>query len=334
MPVVGDTHASGGTEPTAPSAPPRRPTPQRRRFPWWAVVLIVAGILAVVMVAFYVPVALTSTSTYCTSCHDMKAAGRSWARSVHSKVTCVQCHVDPGTWNGITWRAQEARNIWSSYLSAGKAMAASVHRPSSAACLKCHDLDKLPPVIDGIKMPHKSHVTMRDLVCADCHTTVSHAPPGQSNATVSMSACSMCHNGETASDACTTCHATPPPANVHPAGFLKTHGQRERETGLTACLRCHHDKTGFCDACHANAPASHFAGDWRYDHGTAAAADRAACLGCHDQQTFCNQCHQVQHPADWVSAHGAVAAKGSAACLVCHPKAMCSACHARMGVTQ
>jgi len=331
MSRAGDIHAPGGNEPPAPPLSPDPPRPQRRRFPWWATLLIVVGVVAVVMAAFYVPVALTSTSGYCTSCHDMKAAGRSWARSVHAKVSCVQCHVDPGTLNGVRWRAQEAKNIWSSYLSAGKAMASSVHRPSNAACLKCHDLGRLPAVINGIKMPHESHVTMRNLVCADCHTTVSHAPPGQSNASVSMSVCSMCHNGQTASDACTTCHTTARPANVHPAGFVKTHGGQANVVGTAACLRCHHD-TAFCDACHAKAPASHFAGDWRYDHGATAKADPAVCLGCHDRQSFCDQCHRVQHPADWVVAHGAVAAKGRAACLVCHPNSMCTACHARTGV--
>jgi len=332
MPGAGDNHASN--RPPTPPSPHPAPAAPRRTFPWWAILLIVLGIAAVAMVAFYVPIALTSTSSYCTSCHEMKAAGRSWQRSVHAKVSCVQCHVDPGLGHGIRWRLQEAKNIWASYLSAGKSMVASVHRPSEAACLQCHKIDDLPSTINGIRIPHQAHVTLRNLTCVDCHTQVSHAAPGQSNATVSMTVCSMCHNGEAAPDACGTCHVTPPPSNVHPPDFMKTHGLQALARGKAECLRCHHDEAGFCGACHAKAPASHFASDWRYGHGKVATADRAGCLGCHDQATFCQQCHRVDHPADWVTAHAAVAAKGDLSCLVCHPRSMCVTCHARMGVTK
>jgi nitrate/TMAO reductase-like tetraheme cytochrome c subunit len=296
-------------------------------------VLAAVGILAALMVVFYVPVQLTSTSGYCTSCHEMKAAGRSWSHSVHAKISCVECHVDPGLWNGVVWRVEEAKNIWASYLNAGKGMTASAHEPGDAACQQCHDIAKLPAVINGIKIPHQAHVGLHNLTCADCHSQASHATPGRSNSTVSMSVCSMCHNGQAAPSACATCHVQAPPSNIHPAGYIVTHGQQAIARGEAECLRCHHDKAGFCDACHARQPASHFAGDWQYGHGPAATKDRLSCLGCHDAQTFCQQCHQVDHPGDWVQTHGPVALKGSESCSVCHPRAMCVACHTRMGVT-
>ena len=294
--------------------------------------LAVVGIVAAAGVVFYVPVQATSASSYCTSCHAMKAAGRSWSRGVHAKVACVQCHVDPGLRNGVVWRVEEAKNIWASYLDAGKGMIASAHKPSDAACLQCHDISKLPAVINGIKIPHQAHVGLHNLLCANCHSDASHAPPGQANSTVSMTVCSMCHNGQAAPDACTTCHVNGPPADIHPAGYIKTHGSQAISQGEQACLRCHHNKAGFCDACHARPPASHFAGDWQYGHGPAATKDRVSCLGCHNEQTFCQQCHQVDHPADWVQTHGAVALKGNESCTVCHPSSMCVACHTRMGV--
>jgi nitrate/TMAO reductase-like tetraheme cytochrome c subunit len=319
----------GGETPR--EAPPRPQPRDRRGRPWWVTALALIGAFALVVIVVAIPVRLTSTSSYCTSCHAMKQAGATWSRSAHADVQCVQCHIDPGLGHAIVWRVQEAKNIWASYLDAGKGMAASVHRPSNAACLKCHPMKRLPSVTGDVKIPHATHISMRNLTCADCHSTVSHTQPGQSS-TVSMAVCTMCHNGREAPDACTTCHVKAPPTDVHPPNFIATHGQQVQ--GREAdCLRCHHDKAAFCDACHAKAPPSHFAGDWRYSHGAQANADKAACLGCHDVQTFCQQCHQVDHPSDWPTAHAAVAAQGTASCLVCHPRAMCDRCHAAKGVS-
>ena len=311
------------------------PVPQTRRgLPWWVTALALVGALALVIVFVAIPVRLTSTSSYCTSCHAMQAAGRSWHTSVHSSVPCVRCHIDPGLGHAVVWRIQEAKNIWASYLDAGKGMAASVHRPSDAACLTCHPLSGLSDVVNGVKIPHASHVGMHNLTCADCHDEVSHAPAGQPAARAaqaSMSVCSMCHNGRAAPDTCTTCHTTAPPTGVHPRDFVATHG-RQALGHEADCLRCHHDKAQFCDACHSRPPATHFVGDWRYSHGPAATADRQGCLGCHNEQTFCTQCHQVDHPTDWPTTHGVVAAEGTASCLVCHQKSMCTACHTARGV--
>jgi len=305
---------------------------ERRGRPWWYTGLAIVGALVLVAVVFFVPLELTSSTSYCTSCKQMRVAGDSWAHSAHAKVACVSCHVPPGFVNGIRWRLGETRNIWATYLGADQSMiAVARHTPGNAACEKCHDVAHLPPVINGIKIPHQAHVTLHNLVCADCHPGVSHAVNGQT-AQVSMMSCSMCHNGSAAPDACSTCHITVPAANVHPPDFLKTHGVKAL-INEQDCLRCHHDKAAFCDACHSRPPASHFAGDWRYSHGPAAKADRSACLGCHSEATFCEQCHRVNHPADWITTHPAVAAKGTESCLVCHPQSMCDTCHRQRGVT-
>ena len=97
------------------------------------------------------------------------------------------------------------------------------------------------------------------------------------------------------------------------------------------CLRCHHDKQQFCDACHDYPPPSHYSGGWRYSHGKPAATNPANCEACHDE-AYCAQCHQVNHPSTWLETHGAIAAKGLNACLVCHPQSMCDQCHEENGV--
>jgi nitrate/TMAO reductase-like tetraheme cytochrome c subunit len=303
----------------------------RRGHPWWVTALILLAVFVVGLAVWFAPTFATSSTSYCSSCKTMKPAYETWQKSVHSDVDCLTCHVEPGTLNKLRWRQGEAIAIWSDYLGSSKQMSDGADStPTNAACEQCHDIDELPPVVDGIKMPHQEHTTSRNLDCIDCHSQIGHssqqgAPP------VSMATCSMCHNGAAASDDCVLCHVTPPVTEAHPPAFAESHGAQANGR-LDDCLRCHHDKAAFCDACHARPPASHFAGDWRYGHGTLAAADNAACVGCHDSEQFCEQCHKVTHPKDWVDSHGAVAAKGDDSCLVCHPRSMCDECHSREGV--
>ena len=146
-----------------------------------------------------------------------------------------------------------------------------------------------------------------------------------------MAVCSMCHTQTARSDQCEFCHLKPQPKDVHPKDYIDTHG-----VGALAdpesCLRCHHSEASFCDPCHAKPTPDHFSGTWRYTHGATASKNPLGCTGCHDKDTFCEQCHRVQHPSDWIQTHGPIAAKSGDACLVCHPRSMCDRCHAAEGV--
>ena len=78
--------------------------------------------------------------------------------------------------------------------------------PTNANCLQCHPLSGIPDETDGVRMNHAEHLKLRNLLCVDCHDTVSHKLPGQKEG-VSMVTCAMCHNEQGAPDACDFCHA-------------------------------------------------------------------------------------------------------------------------------
>jgi nitrate/TMAO reductase-like tetraheme cytochrome c subunit len=314
-------------DPSSPQAASGRPAWYRRR--WFAIVGLVAVFVVALMLLLYVPVRATSTSSYCSSCHPTKVAKTTWQHSVHAKVSCVACHVPPGLGPSLAWRTREWVNIWATYLNI-KNVSANRSLPANANCTSCHSLKALGPTTTDIRISHQVHVKLHGLRCVDCHDRVAHALPGQST-TVSMTVCEMCHSQTTRQDQCLFCHKTPPPANVHPANYIAVHGKQALANGAD-CLRCHHSKASFCDPCHARPTPDHSSPTWRYTHAGPARADRAACLGCHNQQTFCMQCHQVTHPSDWVSVHGPIAAQGGTPCLVCHQQSFCSACHTRMGI--
>jgi len=302
--------------------------------PWyrstWLTTLVVVGFIALVVVIVVIPVWATDTPTYCTSCKATRPAGLAWEQSTHAKVSCVQCHVPPGFASAVKWRSREWLNIWADYLNVPR-VPSKGSRPGNANCLKCHSLKRIPDRSGGIRMPHQVHVDLRDLTCADCHSQVAHPKAGTTGTGVSMAVCSMCHNKDGAPADCSFCHITPPPKNVHPKDYLQTHG-RQALADEASCMRCHHSKAEFCDPCHQRPPADHFSGTWRYTHGAAAKKAPLSCTGCHDKDTFCTQCHQVQHPADWLQTHGGVARQSGGACIVCHPQGMCERCHAQRGV--
>ncbi len=164
--------------------PTRRDGKMSARLRRWLPVFAVVGAAFLLAAAVYVPVRLTSTTSYCTSCHEMKLAGDSLKRSPHRNVDCLSCHVDPGVGNAITWRLQESKNIWASYLNmpVNEGMSKEVHVPSKAACTRsgCHDLSSLGTTFGNVKMNHARHVQIAGLTCIDCHKTTAHSAKGQS----------------------------------------------------------------------------------------------------------------------------------------------------------
>jgi len=291
----------------------------------WLTTLAVIGVIAVLVVIMWIPVAATSTPSYCSSCKATKKAGQTWQTSVHSKVNCTQCHVQPGIKNQIAWRSKEWLNIWADYLNVPR-VDQQGDRPTNGNCTPCHDLKTIASVHGDVKMPHDRHVTISGLVCADCHDKVSHGTRADAGK-VSMTVCGMCHQQQIEQNDCSFCHVKQvAPSDPHPDDYIAEHG-KEALQDEAACLRCHHDSAAFCDSCHARPTPDHFSGTWRYTHGAEAKKDRAGCLGCHSEQDFCQECHQVSHPDDWLQTHGKVAGEGGGSCLTCHPQAMCDSCH-------
>jgi nitrate/TMAO reductase-like tetraheme cytochrome c subunit len=308
--------------------------PRQERKGWrqsrWFILFTGIAIVVVAIAVLMAPVTAISSSSYCGSCHSMKAAYTTWKHGQHSFVSCAQCHVPAGV-ASIAWRTKEARNIWLTYLNM-KPRTDKQPVPASDACIKCHPLKGLMGVPGEIRMPHAPHINQNNLECVDCHDNTAHAKPGES-ATVSMAPCTMCHEQTTDPNSCDFCHYTPPTqGQAHPTDYLQEHGALALANEQD-CLRCHHNKAEFCDGCHAKPTPGHYSGNWPYAHGKEAKKDRARCLGCHTEKQLCNQCHTVDHPADWATSHAPVAAKGTRSCMVCHPRQMCDECHQAEGVT-
>ncbi len=304
------------------------------RVRWRYLLLIAAALVVIGVAAVYLPVAMTSTPSFCQNCHLMKEPTALWEESTHANVNCVQCHVEPGILKTLEHKALSYKEIYFNFFGEGR-MPEDIALPTNAACLQCHNLDRTVSPGGDIKIPHREHVEMRNLKCADCHFNVVHTRRGTPGGAPPMDICYMCHDGKRAPNACDTCHTTPVKdlqKQGHPTDALQNHGKLAQDRSED-CKRCHSDRSRFCENCHNKPPASHKAATWRYTHKTVVeTSGRATCEGCHKPE-FCQKCHKVQHPPNWKQVHKEFAQGGGDACQVCHSPNFCQDCHKASGVT-
>jgi nitrate/TMAO reductase-like tetraheme cytochrome c subunit len=296
------------------------------------VVLMIAAFAFVGILAVYLPVAMTSTPSFCANCHVMQEPKDLWEKSTHANVNCVACHVEPGFLKQLEHKVLSYKEIYTQFFQ-GAEMAADVKLPTNASCLQCHNIDRVVSTGGDIKIPHRQHVEMQGLKCADCHFNVVHTRNGIPGGAPPMDVCYMCHDGVKAPNACTTCHVKPPDkTQAHPTDAVQNHGKLARAR-IQDCRRCHSEQSKFCENCHSKPPASHQVATWRYTHRVQVeATGKDTCFGCH-QEDFCQKCHKVQHPPDWVQSHPEFAQGGGEPCQVCHSPAFCDRCHVSQGVT-
>ena len=296
------------------------------------IVLMIAAFAFVGILAVYLPVAMTSTPSFCANCHVMQEPKDLWEKSTHANVNCVACHVEPGFLKQLEHKVLSYKEIYTQFFQ-GAEMAADVKLPSNASCLQCHNIDRVVSTGGDIKIPHRQHVEMQGLKCADCHFNVVHTRKGIPGGAPPMDVCYMCHDGVKAPNACTTCHVKPPDkTQAHPTDAVQNHGKLARQR-IEDCRRCHSERSKFCENCHSKPPASHQVATWRYTHRVQVEANgKDTCFGCH-QEDFCQKCHKVQHPPDWVQSHPEFAQGGGEPCRVCHSPAFCDRCHVSQGVT-
>ena len=293
---------------------------------------IVVAILFIGLLVVYLPVAMTSTPNFCQNCHLMKQPYDQWQQSTHANVNCVKCHVEPGIMKTLEHKVLSYKEIFANFFGSGS-MPEDVKLPTNASCEQCHTLDRVVSPSGDIKIPHRQHVEMQGLKCADCHFNVVHTASGATIGPPPMDVCYMCHDGKKAPNACSTCHVNPPKlSEAHPANALENHGKLAKDR-IQDCRRCHSERSKFCENCHSKPPATHSAPAWRYEHKVEVAAKgRDVCYGCH-QEDFCQTCHKVQHPPDWQSTHPQFAQGGGDPCMVCHSPGFCDKCHTAKGVT-
>jgi hypothetical protein len=199
----------------------------------------------------------------------------------------------------------------------------------SSDCGFCHvdtaNIIPIPPPQREIIFSHELHTSKDSIACTTCHISIDSVTLASSANMPMMSTCINCHSTASVSTECSTCHtnfAQLIPADHLVGEFKRDHRRVTRLDGdmAVSCATCHTES--FCQDCHTGTELHGFGSykdlmadpyprtplrdapkelklqevhdlNYRFTHGIDAKSKRLDCASCHDEQTFCVECHQA-----------------------------------------
>ncbi len=243
----------------------------------------------------------------------------------HTGAPCVACHEPPG---GLRLAFLGPR--FGHVLGHSAGVAYPYPPAGSRGCLSCH-----AEILDGVRVSSDIPVRMSHaepvasgLGCPDCHATghdeSADRPAGR------MNRCLSCHDAQTASSECSTCHTTDPGVMRREAGSGRILG-RVSASPRVDCGGCH--DLAPCDACHG-IRMPHTKEFEEVGHAMAAAFEKKElCFEqCHEEAD-CGACHGnfASHGPGFKESHGT--GRSFASPCSCHAPAdnparpFCPVCH-------
>ncbi len=284
--------------------------------PFQTFAALLLGFALVALVGF---VQVSSTPTFCGSCHIMKPYYASWKHSGHNKIACVECHISPGITAEVR-KKFEALSMVAKYFTGtyGTKPWAEV---DDAACLRCHERRLLEGKVDfeGVNFDHRPHMTESRrglrLRCTSCHSQIVQG----THLTVTVSTCALCHFKDQAPNrglgACRRCHEVPERVRT-PAGNPFDHTQVA--TMAISCSSCHGGVVRGdgrvpkrrCQSCHNQLDRLAKYGETNYLHRKHVTEHKVDCQECHDEIE-----HGIPSTATLEAAH---TGSGSTSCQSCH----------------
>lgn len=249
---------------------------------------IALGLVLVAVGLLVVPVVSALQPAYYRQYPALSERMDNWTTSTHSRISCAQCHVEPGVAGALRFAAAAIPAFYVRRVK-GPDAANLLPPPGRDACMTCHTSYRKVAPSGDLLIPHRAHVEVLDMECVECHEDLVHSLNRRGFNSPEMEGClERCHDGEKASNECTDCHTRKHTPRTHERDdWLRTHGD---EPDITACDDCHDWTPDYCADCHAQRPASH-AGNWKSGHAGPARERGEGCTVCHGGERFCEECH-------------------------------------------
>lgn len=256
---------------------------KRRLVIWGAVALIVLVVLALA-----VPIISTLQPDYYRRFPALGLRMDHWATSTHSRISCAECHINPGVVGFLSFAVKSVPAFYAQLLQ-GPDDTNLLKAPEKVACQKCHTSYRSVAPSGDLLIPHRAHVEVLGLECVTCHKDLVHSINRRGFNRPEMESClEQCHDGDTASNECVDCHTRKQTPESHmQEDWLEVHGSMAESED---CGSCHDWTPGYCAECHEKRPASHV-GNWKKEHAGSARVRGEGCTVCHGGEEFCKQCH-------------------------------------------
>lgn len=258
--------------------------PRKKRWP----VFVAVAVMLVVVVILVLPFFSVLQPRYYERYDNLQGRMDNWRKSTHAKMSCADCHMDPGIKGFIEFGAK-AFPAFYSQLVVGPKQDNLFAQPSIAACQKCHTNFRQVSPQGDLLIPHKAHVQILKINCSECHKNLVHSANARGFNRPEMSQClEKCHDGVQATDQCTKCHTRKNTPESHSQkNWLEIHADK---VATVDCGECHAFSANYCDECHTKRPKSHV-GNWKKGHAAVAKERGKGCLVCHGGEKFCKECH-------------------------------------------
>jgi nitrate/TMAO reductase-like tetraheme cytochrome c subunit len=316
------------------------PTPPLFRHKLLKIITLTLLFLALFASIGFTGLEATSSSKFCSSCHEMKPEYYTWKASTHAEVDCVNCHTQPGAEN---IPKDKANVIVQAFKKETNTYTAPIHMPGeipNSACEKCHNVSTREVTPSGdLIIPHEKH-NANGIECIQCHSGVAHGKIADRKMTYQsdydrwddtigtaamsdtkfirpdMDTCMECHKARNVSTACKTCHKTGMVPKTHTAAFkTKNHGEFAK-LDIRKCDSCHgYMSKEKVDGLEDISSVKKFLENIKSSKPSVTAFDYAK------QNTFCKDCHSkrpASHTSHWTRDHHLLASQDKQQCLACH----------------
>ncbi|MFP7297256.1 cytochrome c3 family protein [Neobacillus niacini] len=309
-----------------------------------------------------VGVETTSSSEFCSSCHEMKPQYYTLKASSHSEVDCASCHVQPGAENYVKSKANGVVELYKKQTDSYLAPIKMPNLIPDEACERCHNMNSRSVTPSGdIIIPHDKHKT-EGIECVQCHSGTAHgeisdrkmtykSDYGKWNAKLGasvmsdtkyirpqMDTCMECHKARKVTLECTACHESTMVPDDHKTEKFKSgdHG-KIKPSELETCEKCHsYMSSEEYDLFKEDPSYKKYLNNEEIDSSNvtvnAYAKTNTFCKDCHGERP---KSHQIN---SFMTKHGELS-KDTQTCFTCHEnritsdvpvtKVQCSSCHTR-----
>jgi len=225
-------------------------------------------LLLIVIVIFFSggAIVITGQPGFCNSCHIMNPYYESWEHSNHSKVNCLDCHLQPGFGGYVKGKINGLAQAVACVV--GRVGTKPNATVDDASCMRpeCHSTEELETknlVYSGMKFTHQVHIeNVVDGIKISCGLCHSHFE-GREHFSVNKEICFTCHflkgserDSRLVQTGCRSCHEVPDKliergfVTINHAEFVsynascddschKQEIERPAQVSATVCLNCH-----------------------------------------------------------------------------------------------
>lgn len=312
------------------SGPIRRLWRKFRNIDWknpvnrWKLLFASLLVCIVVFGGGYGVLSFTNSPTFCSSCHEMQPEYTSYTASSHNEISCVQCHIKPGTVSMLTHKVKSMKEVYYHVTGVPNQIVQTEEEAiSNENCLQCHSKNRLVTASGDLKVNHKGHIN-DGIPCITCHSGVVHAKMAARDINVTadrtkwtpenaqklieekylkpnMGTCIDCHDKVNKGEKPwkDVAYSVPPNPEEKKAetktsadteAVQAAHNKNTQDIILQAVGKQQKDvKVSMaCETCHREikVPKSHKINDWQTNHGATAIQKLDTCINCHQDSKW------------------------------------------------